>query len=78
MRSKRGKSGAPACISRNEDDDLVVHHQWHARNVHGFTIHWFVCEFCGMVMHQTKQLNRQGAIYDYAFIAPYTIEEMPA
>lgn len=74
MRTRRGKAGAPPCVSVNDLGDVTVHHQWHARNVYGFIIKWYVCEFCGMVMHQLPTLVGMNNV-DYEFISAYVIEE---
>lgn len=47
---------------------------WRARNVYGFIIHWYVCENCGMVMHEFMEPGDRYT--DYAFIAPYIIDEL--
>lgn len=75
MRSRRGRSGAPPCVSVDENGDVTVCHQWHARNVHGFIIKWYVCEFCGMTMHEIPN-NHHTNYSDYEFIPPLVIQEL--
>jgi len=77
MRSSR-KPAAPKCCRTWDEDtgSLTVHHQWHARNVHGFVIKWYVCEWCGLTMHHLPGVSQAEPVYEY--IPPYIIEEMPA